>query len=113
VTSANFSQNEMPSRVENYVFNFLREKGDVKFYRFKDFEVDFVVSGNFGRIPVEVKYREKIEEKDYHNLIKLAGQFGSSKAVLVSKNLLDKRSFDGLVVATTPVSLLESVFQLE
>lgn len=109
--STNMAKISMSLRVENYVFNFLKARGEVKFYRFKDFEVDFILRTENEVLPVEVKYQEKINSSDYQNLIKLAKIKGAGRAILVSKNLKDKAIVDGIILETLPAVMLEKQFQ--
>lgn len=54
----------LPLLVENYFFNFWRERG-LEVYFQKDKEVDFVAVSKEGKISLsEVKYQEKIDRKD-------------------------------------------------
>lgn len=108
--STNMAKVPMSLKVENYVFNLLKTKGEVKFHRFKDFEVDFVLKTENEVLPVEVKYQEKINSSDYRNLIKLAKIKGAGRAILVSKNLKDKTKVDGITLETIPAVLLEKQF---
>lgn len=108
--STNMAMVPMSLRVENYVFNLLKAKGEVKFHRFKDFEVDFVLKTENEVLPVEVKYQEKINFSDYRNLIKLAKIKGVNRAVLVPKNLKDKIKIDGITLDLIPAVMLEKQF---
>lgn len=106
--SVNMSSSSLSMKVENYVFNWLKTRGEVKFHRFKDFEVDFVLFAEKLVLPVEVKYQEKIRPADYHNLIKLAGDKKLDRALLVTKNLHDKIVVGGITLDIVPAVLLEN-----
>lgn len=104
--STNMATVSMPMKVENYVFNWLKANGEVKFHRFKDFEVDFVLKFKKEILPVEVKYQEKINPADYHNLIKLAKEKGLNRVLLITKNLQDKVVVEKITVDIVPAVLL-------
>lgn len=108
--STNMARVPLSLRVENYVFNLLKTKGKVKFHRFKNFEVDFILQTEKEVLPVEVKYQEKINSSDYQNLIKLAKIKGAGRAILVSKNLKDKAEIDGISLEIIPAVMLEKQF---
>ena len=74
-------------KVENYIYNWLRKNcRKVEFYRQKNEEIDFIVTNKENQlIPVEVKYREKIEPKDEKSLLKFAQSYQSPCALLITK----------------------------
>ncbi|MBI3559043.1 ATP-binding protein [Candidatus Gottesmanbacteria bacterium] len=104
--STNMATVSAPMKVENYVFNWLKAKGEVKFHRLKDFEVDFVLKSKEGILPVEVKYQEKIKPSDYGNLVKLAKVEKIGRAMLVSKNLKKTVEVGGITIDIVPAVLL-------
>ncbi|RMH89542.1 MAG: ATP-binding protein, partial [Calditrichaeota bacterium] len=51
-------------------------------------EVDFVaVEPDESIVPIEVKYRRKIQEKDVKNLLRFARKFGCSRAIVLRKGV--------------------------
>lgn len=108
LTSTNMTSALISIKVENYVFNYLKKIGEVKFHRFKDFEVDFVLIAKEKTILVEVKYQEKINKADCHNLIKLAKDKDIDRVLLVTKKLQDEILVEGITVDIVPAVLLES-----
>lgn len=106
--STNMSLVGVPQKAENHVFNYLKSLGEVKFYRYKNFEVDFVLKKDNWELPVEVKYQEKIAPPDYRNLVKLAQMKKAGKALLVSKKAKDQVVVDGVTVDIVPAVLLEN-----
>jgi len=106
LTSTNFSAAFVAKKVENYVFNFFSSL-PIWFYRYKNFEVDFVIKDINGFIPVEVKYQEKIDNGDYKNLIKLAKALKTNRAYLISKKLLKTKIIENINLKIIPACLIE------
>ncbi len=75
---------------ENLVYNALRKWPGtvaVDYYRERDEEVDFIVQlGSRKFLPLEVKYRESIEDKDLSALLSFCEKFNIHQGVVVTKN---------------------------
>ncbi len=56
-------------------------------------EVDIVMDLD-GTLPVEVKYRNQISKRDSKTLRKLMKKLGVESGIVVTKDLLEKKSFE-------------------
>ncbi len=63
---------------------------DARYYwREREKEVDIVQ----GKKPFEIKYREKIKEEDYKNLIYFMDKFKQREGIIITKNIEEVKSF--------------------
>lgn len=88
---------------ETAVLRHLRGR-EVYYWRDRE-EVDFVVNENGKIIPVEVKYKNVINSKDAAGLLKMARKYRLRDAVVVSRDVLEKREINGLNVHFIPAWL--------
>lgn len=107
LSSTNFSLNNISKKIENYIFNFFSPNYPIWFYRKNNFEVDFIIKTGGSFIPIEVKYQDKIENKDYLNIITLSKMFKSNRAYLISKNSFLTKEVNGIKIKTVPTCLIE------
>jgi hypothetical protein len=72
-------------------------------------EVDFILK-NREILPIEVKYKEKIDKSNFKGLIKFCKKFGVKKSILLTNNLEESFEFDGIRIKaeTIPKFLLYS-----
>jgi predicted AAA+ superfamily ATPase len=74
--------------VENIVFNHLRKKYE-KIFFWKDKsgnEVDFIIDDKGKILPIEVKFKKKVEKNEIKGLLKFCKIFKIKKAIVVTKN---------------------------
>jgi uncharacterized protein len=107
LSSTNFSLNTISKKVENYIYNILSLSYPIWFYRKNNFEVDFIIKINNLFIPIEVKYQDKIENKDYLNLITLSKKLKSNVGYLISKSTISSKEINGVKIKTIPACLTE------
>jgi hypothetical protein len=102
------STNE-PALVENCVFTHLiRTFKNISYWRDVE-EVDFVINIDNVPIPVEVKYRNKIERKYTRSVIKFCRKFNVNRGIIVTKNDLKKEIIDEVEIWFIPVWLFIAV----
>lgn len=95
---------------ENLVFNALKKwEGTVSisYYKEKTYEVDFIVhigAGNY--LPVEVKYKEKVEESEMRTIKNFCGRFKCTRGIVVTKRWTDFGKRDNLFYMPLPHFLL-------
>lgn len=95
---------------ENLVFNALKKwEGtvNISYYREREYEVDFIVhigAGNY--LPVEVKYKEKIESTELRTMRNFCGRLKCSTGIVVTKNWDDFGRKNSLFYMPLPHFLL-------
>ena len=67
-------------------------------------EVDVILE-NKTLLPIEVKYREQIGSSDLKGLLKFMKEFNIERGIVVTKNLLEKRSIDKKEIIFIPAWL--------
>lgn len=80
--------------IENLIINSLNARF---FWRTpQKYEVDAVLLENGGKtiVPVEIKYRNKIVEKDLKNLLRFCENFDVRRAIIVTKDTEKKEGFE-------------------
>lgn len=65
-------------------------------------EVDFVLRKNNELLPVEVKYQPVITGSDVKSVFKFCREFDAGKGIVVTKNMLEKRTIDGVEITFIP-----------
>lgn len=73
-------------------------------------EVDVILEKNGASTPVEIKYQNQITSSDLKALLKFMREFNIQKGIVVTKNLLEKRTIDGREVLLIPAWLFLLVF---
>lgn len=96
---------------ENLVFLALKKwRGTIQmdYYRERDGgEVDFIVHvGPRALLPVEVKYRRTVEDRDLLSVRKFAGRFRSRRPLVVTRRWEDFGDRDGVFLLPLPLFLL-------
>jgi predicted AAA+ superfamily ATPase len=98
---------------ENLVFNALRQyKGaiEISYYRDAKREVDFIVhAGGKQYLPVEVKYRETIDNADFASLQYFMGKFGQRFGIIVTKQTFQNQIEERKILAL-PLSVFLLLF---
>lgn len=103
LASTNFCfEAEMPSLAENYVFNFLTQKGMAVFFQ-KDKEIDFIAQKGRKLLACEVKFQNGIKKDDIKNLLEFLTREKQTAAFLLTKK--DLKS--GRPISFLPVCLVE------
>jgi predicted AAA+ superfamily ATPase len=57
----------------------------------------------YKKIPIEIKFKEKIEKKDLRNILRFGRKFKIKKAILITKNLEKKEKINGMLVHYIPI----------
>ncbi len=68
-------------------------------------EVDFIVKIDNEILPVEVKYQNEITGGDLKGLVKFMESYGADRGMVITKDLLDRKSVDGREVILVPAWL--------
>jgi len=93
---------------ENLVFNALRSfEGviELSFYKEKNRDIDFIVSvGGKRYLPVEVKYRETID--DISSIAHFIEKYNQKFGLVVTKNLVQNKEGNKLIFVPLPIFLL-------
>ena len=88
---------------ENYIYNRLKKDFESIYYFNDDKnEVDFIMKYENKIIPVEVKFREIIEKKDTDALVYFCNKYKLKKAVLITKNILEKEVMNNIAIYKVP-----------
>ncbi len=106
----------------NFIFRFCREKFfDSKFlgkvienvvgiflntsffWRERQKEVDFILEEGEERIPVEVKWKERIKRKDLNGILKFCEKFNAGKGIVLTKEELKEEKIKGRSIYFIPV----------
>lgn len=100
---------------QNFVANILKtifaNSAGVHFWRTKDMaEVDFVVFGEGGAIPVEVKYSEMEKPKIERSLVNFISKYKPKKAFVVNLSLNMQRKIENTTVHWIPFWQLKDEF---
>lgn len=57
----------------------------------------------YRKIPIEIKFKEKIEKKDLRNILRFGRKFKSKKAILITKDLEKEERINGMTVHYVPI----------
>ncbi|WP_061951487.1 DUF4143 domain-containing protein [Acidiplasma cupricumulans] len=88
------------SYYEKLIENFVMQELDSKYYfRDKNYEIDFILK-NGNIIPVEVKYRNNVEIK---NFIKSFKKLNLNYGVIISKDEFREEIIDNIKIKILPV----------
>lgn len=104
LTSSNLAfEAAISARVENYVFNYLKQRYGRVFFQ-KDKEVDFIATDNKKQSKaIEVKYQNEIRSEDIKNLQDFIRKKPTTKAFIITKKNLNLKT----QIKQIPASLLE------
>ncbi len=86
--------------IENVVANFL--KTDF-FWRERKNEVDFVLEDKMEKIPIEVKWKEKIKTNDLKGILNFCKKFNSNKGIILTKDELKTEKFGSTELYFIPI----------
>lgn len=78
-----------------------KEIGEAVFYYKTNAEVDFILKGR-ETIPVEVKYRSQITEKDSQHLLGILKRMKSKKGIMITKDILKKEKINNSEILYIP-----------
>lgn len=93
--------------VETYVKNFLHnEYESVFFVKRRDKELDFLIKSTGELIPVEVKYTNKITQKEIKNLLYFMEQLGINRGYVLTKASVEIKRINGKEIIFVPVWML-------
>ncbi len=67
--------------------------------------MDFIIKTDNKILPVEVKYQNEITGADLKGLVKFMESYGVERGLVITKDLLDRKSIDGREVAFVPAWL--------
>ncbi len=68
-------------------------------------ETDIIMNYNSESIPIEVKYRSSIEDRDLKGILNFCKNFGVKNAYVVTKTLMEEREIEGIRVSFIPMWL--------
>ncbi len=86
--------------IENVVANFVNTDF---FWRERKNEVDFILENKMEKIPIEVKWKEKIKTKELKGILKFCEKFNSNKGIILTKDELKKEKFGSTELYFIPV----------
>ncbi|MFQ6055820.1 MAG: DUF4143 domain-containing protein, partial [Methanosarcinales archaeon] len=69
------------------------------------YEVDFIVKIKNRLVPIEVKYRSKINKKDLKGLVRFMEIFNVNKGFIITKDFFKKEEIDGKTILFIPAWL--------
>jgi predicted AAA+ superfamily ATPase len=64
------------------------------FWRERDKEVDMIMESNNKPVPVEIKYRSEIAQKNLEGVFSFGNKFGVGKALIITKNELSEKNVE-------------------
>lgn len=64
------------------------------FWRERDKEVDIIIESNQKPVPVEIKYRNDIAQKNLEGVFSFGNRFGAGKALIITKNELSEKTLE-------------------
>lgn len=109
----NLSNTDVGLIIETIVFNHLAKQGlEVYYWQGKNkLEVDLVVKTHEEVIPIEVKYRKKINSADHKGLIEFMTSFNIKKGYVITDEYFSTKEIDDKVISYIPawMFLLSSV----
>lgn len=73
-------------------------------------ETDIIMTYDSKLIPIEVKYRTSIEDKDLKGILNFCKKFGIKYAYVVTKERLDEKVVEGLRIVFVPLWLFLLIF---
>jgi len=78
--------------IENLIVSFV----DAKFFwrTPQKYEVDIILEKGNKIVPLEVKYKNNITNKDTKNLLRFCKKFKVKNALMITKNKIDKKTFE-------------------
>ncbi|MEO0227652.1 MAG: DUF4143 domain-containing protein, partial [candidate division WOR-3 bacterium] len=93
--------------VETYVKNILHnEYESVFFVKRRDKELDFLIKSTGELIPVEVKYTNKITQKEIKNLLYFMEQLGINRGYVLTKASVEMKRINDKEIVFVPVWML-------
>lgn len=93
--------------VETYVYSCLKKiSKEIFFWRESDKEIDFLIRFSKTTIPIEVKFSATLRRKDCSVILKFSKDNKLDKAVVLTKNKLDKETVDNIDLFFIPFYLI-------
>ncbi len=74
----------------------------------KKYEVDFIVDINKNPIPIEIKYSDKVDTKDFRGLLSFMDEKRLKKGIVVTKNIAEVRLIDKKKIILIPAIIMLS-----
>ncbi|MFH1774950.1 MAG: hypothetical protein ABH874_08345 [Methanobacteriota archaeon] len=68
-------------------------------------EVDIIMDTRRGLIPIEVKYKSRIDRMDLKGLLKFMEKFKVKKGIVVTKEMFETQRIDGKEILFVPAWL--------
>jgi uncharacterized protein len=95
---------------ENLVFNALKKwEGtvNINYFKQKKYEIDFIVHAGAGKyIPIEVKYRDRVDKADFRTIRNFCTTYKCGQGIIVTKNWDDFGNKERLFHVPLPHFLL-------
>lgn len=109
------SEDEVSVMVEGAVAAHLINRFSTEFSKYvyywrSVYEVDFVVDFENKILPIEVKYRNKMDARDLKGLLGFMEKFGVKRGIVVSKDMLRKEEIDGKEIDFIPARVFLCLF---
>lgn len=109
------SEDEVSVMVEGAVAAHLINRFSTEFSKYvyywrSVYEVDFVVDFENMILPVEVKYRNKVDARDLKGLLGFMEKFGVKRGIVVSKDMLKREEMGGKVIDFIPAWVFLGMF---
>lgn len=97
--------------IETHVFNKLNQQAkkfdyDLSFFRQREKEIDFILANKNSILPIEVKFKANIRQSDYNFLIEYCRDKKINHAILITKNLLEKKKINNITLFFIPYYFL-------
>lgn len=83
--------------IENLVINFSKSEF---FWKERQNEIDLILE---NKIPVEIKYKERIYKDDLKGVLKFSQKFRAKKAIILTKDELKKEKINGIQIYFIPI----------
>ncbi len=110
--SDNLASKNVETAVAICLLRYLRRKTGLLhprlFYWKNKHEVDFIIQLARKIIPIEVKYKKEVKEKDLDGMIEFMENFELSEGVIVTKNTIDQRKINNKKISLIPASIFLS-----
>ncbi|MCS6956379.1 MAG: ATP-binding protein [Patescibacteria group bacterium] len=94
--------------VETFVLNYLLKinSAEVYFFKQRDKEIDFILKLPDRIIPIEVKFQNQIKNIDLKNLIYFCQKKNLKEAIVITKNLFEKKEIKNILFRFLPAYFL-------
>lgn len=109
------SEDEVSVMVEGAVASHLINRFSTEFSKYvyywrSVYELDFVVDYENKVLPIEVKYRNKVDARDLKGLLGFMEKFGIRRGIVVSKDIMKREEIDGKEIDYIPAWVFLCMF---